>query len=669
MAVEPSLAKKPDFDKLKSMANAIRILAADAVEKATSGHPGMPMGMADVATILFNNFLKFNPNDPSWPNRDRFVLSAGHGSMLLYSLLHLTGYKDFSIEELKQFRQLHAKTAGHPEYGHAEGIETTTGPLGQGLANAVGMALAEKLRASRFGDKIVDNYTYVIVGDGCLMEGISQEAISFAAHLNLNKLIVLFDDNEISIDGPTNLSTSEDQCARFKACNWNVQKIDGHNMAEIYAAIEKAQKSDKPTMIACKTNIAQGSPNKVGSSSSHGSPLGADEIKLVRKALNWESEPFVIPKEIKQDWLNAGKRSLVEFDNWQKDFAKLDKKQQEQLLGKTEFDLNNLVSELKKEYAKLKPNWATRKSSNEILKTLTEQLPQLIGGSADLTGSNLTKTNSTKPINKNDFSGSYIYYGIREHAMAAIMNGLALYGGFIPYGGTFLVFSDYCRPAIRLSALMNIQVIYVLTHDSIGLGEDGPTHQPVEHLASLRVIPNLNVFRPADVIETLEAWQLALENKHTPSIIVLTRQEVPALRNEEKENLSAKGAYILAEFKGEHKVTIFATGSEVSLAMIAKEKLEEQNIGTRIVSVPSMELFKKQPMEYQVSLLCNNSIKVAVEAALKQGWEGFIGPHGIFVGMQGFGASAKASDLYNYFGITAENIVEKVVNKIKDREK
>lgn len=649
-----------------NMANAIRALSMDAVQKANSGHPGMPMGMADVATVLFSEFLKCNPNDSKWADRDRFILSAGHGSMLLYSLLYLMGYEDISIEDIKDFRQMGAKTAGHPEYGYLNGIETTTGPLGQGLANSVGFALAERLMEARYGSDVVDHYTYVIAGDGCLMEGISQEAISLAGHLKLGKLIVLFDDNGITIDGSTDLSTSDNQQARFEASGWDTQTIDGHNADEIRAAIAKAKETDKPSLIACKTTIGFSAPTKAGKSSSHGSPLGGEEIAGSKKTLGWEAEPFTIPEDILNKWREAGKKSADDYKEWQARFAKLDAKKQAEfnrvMEGKLPNNFEDAIQNYKKQLCEEAPKWATRKSSGEVLGAIVDNIPELIGGSADLTGSNLTKTKSLEPISRDDFSGRYIYYGIREHGMAAAMNGLALHGGVIPYGGTFMVFTDYCRPSIRLSALMKQRVIYVMTHDSIGLGEDGPTHQPVEHMAALRVIPNLNVFRPADAVETLECWQIALESENTPSVLALTRQGVPAVRtNYNQENLSAKGAYILAEADNEFKVTIFASGSEVEIALDAKKQLEEKGLGVRVVSVPCADLFKQQDGEYQQSFMCNNSIKVAIEAASKMGWEYFIGSHGIFVGMNGFGESAPADELYKHFGITADKVVEKVL--------
>jgi len=653
-----------------AMANAIRFLSADAVQKAKSGHPGMPMGMADVATVLFRDILKYNPKDPHWADRDRFILSAGHGSMLLYSLLHLTGYEDMTLEEIKRFRQLGAKTAGHPEYGHATGIETTTGPLGQGLANAVGFAMAERLQAARFGDDIVNHYTYVIAGDGCLMEGISQEAISLAGHLKLSKLIVLFDDNGITIDGKTDLSTSENHLMRFEACGWDAQSVDGHNADAVKAAIEKAKKTNTPSLIACKTQIAFGAPTKVGTSASHGSPLGDEEIAGARKALGWSHAPFEIPADVLSAWRTAGECSKGKYDAWKARAAKLtgDKKSLWDRLesGKLPKEFAAAVQAVKKQFATDKPFWATRKTSGEVLGALVDVVPELLGGSADLTGSNLTKTKTLEPITAAHFAGRYVYYGIREHGMAAAMNGMALHGGFIPYGGTFLVFSDYCRPAIRLSALMQQRVIYVMTHDSIGLGEDGPTHQPVEHLASLRAIPNCFVYRPADAVETAECWQLAIEKNDAPSVLALTRQEVPTWRTEYvSENLSARGAYVLSESKGEAQVNLFASGSEVTIAMEAKAKLEEKGVNVRVVSVPCMELFAQQDKEYRMGLLCHNGVKVAIEAAGRMSWERFIGPHGIFIGMESFGASGPIADLYKHFGITAENIVEKVMAKLE----
>lgn len=660
----------------KDLANCIRALSMDAVEHAKSGHPGMPMGMADVATILFAEFLNFNPGQPDWPNRDRLILSAGHGSMLLYSLLYLTGYKEMTLDQLKSFRTLHSKTPGHPEYKHTEGVETSTGPLGQGLANAVGIALAEKIQASNLGNNIIDHYTYVIAGDGCLMEGISHEAISFAGNLQLNKLIVLFDDNSITIDGDKNLADSEDQLMRFKAAGWYVQQIDGHNHMQISQALQNAKASKAPSMIACKTIIAYGAPTKAGSEKAHGSPLGSNEIQSVKESYGWDKiEPFYIPQKLLDMWRNVGKKSHSIYDNWVELSQKLSIDKQKILKNLSDKQnipnaLANTIKQAKKEAFNNSQNEATRKSSLAALEHLTKEIPELIGGSADLTESNLTKTNSTMPITKDDFSGRYIYYGIREHAMAAIMNGLTIYGGIIPYGGTFLVFSDYARPAIRLSALMGLRVIYVLTHDSIGLGEDGPTHQPIEHLASLRAIPNLQVMRPADASETIECWDIAIKSTQTPSILALTRQNLPSIRSSyTEENLASKGGYVVSEFNQDLDldVTIFATGSEVSIAIEAQKILEQQHIGARVISMPCMELFDKQPSEYITNILCNKSIKVAIEAAVSFGWDKYIGPHGIFIGMNSFGASAPASKLFDYFGINADNVVKQITEKIKSR--
>jgi transketolase len=661
MSQNMTAAKTDSAVSYADMANAIRALSMDAVEKAASGHPGMPMGMADVATVLFSEFLKFDPKHPNWPDRDRFILSAGHGSMLQYALLYLTGYDDMTLEEIKRFRQLGAKTAGHPEFGHATGIETTTGPLGQGLANSVGFALAERMLAARFGN-LVDHHTYVIAGDGCLMEGISQEAISLAGHLKLNKLIVLWDDNKISIDGPTSLTISEDTAKRFEASGWFVQAIDGHNVDAIRAALKKAQASDKPSMIACRTKIGYGAPTKENSEKCHGSPLGKDEIAGARKNLGWSYGEFEIPDAILSAWREVGARGGKAFSEWSKkpgnyDFERL-------MHGDLPDGWNDAFTAFKKKLAETKPKEATRKSSENVLNVLTKEIPEMVGGSADLTGSNNTKTNHQSPVTSHDYSGSYIYYGVREHAMGAAMNGLALHGGFIPYGGTFLIFTDYMRPAIRLSALMQQRVIYVMTHDSIGLGEDGPTHQPVEHLASLRAIPNLNVFRPCDATETAECWALALTQKNTPSILSLTRQNLPALRTEyTDQNLCARGGYVISECQvasAKCQVTLIATGSEVSIAIDAQKKLAEKNIAAKVVSLPCWELFDAQTKEYKESVLGKNTLKVAIEAASGFGWERYIGTDGIFIGMKGFGASAPAPDLYKHFGITADHIFNAV---------
>ena len=647
----------------KDMANAIRALAMDAVEKAKSGHPGLPMGMADVATVLFTRYLKLDASAPAWPDRDRFVLSAGHGSMLLYALLHLTGYAGMTMQELANFRQLGSKTAGHPEYGHAPGIETTTGPLGQGLANAVGMALAERLLNARLGDGIVDHYTYVLAGDGCLMEGISHEAISLAGHLKLNKLIVLFDDNQISIDGPTSLAVSDDQGKRFEASGWATQKIDGHDPAAIAKAIEAARRSDKPTLIACKTVIGYGAPTKQGKASTHGEPLGAEEIKGAREKLGWTHGAFEVPSAVLAAWRAAGARGIAQRQAWEQRAAKLDAGKRaalgDPIDGAAIEALAKAIGEIKAEFMAAPPKIATRVASQKVLEKLVPALPCLIGGSADLTGSNGTRTKHHAAVAAGSFGGNYIHYGVREHAMAAAMNGLALHGGVVPYGGTFLVFTDYCRPAIRLSALMGQRVIYVMTHDSIGLGEDGPTHQPVEHLAALRAMPNLNVFRPADPIEVAECWELALKAKTTPSILALTRQAVPALRTAaDAENLSAKGAYVLAEAKdGKRDVTLLATGSEVSLAVEARDLLAREGVQAAVVSMPCWELFARQPASYRASVL-GTAPRVGVEAAVGFGWERWLGEGGTFVGMVGFGASAPAPKLFAHFAITGPKVAD-----------
>ncbi len=646
----------------KEMANAIRFLSVDAVQAANSGHPGMPMGMADVATVLFTQFLKFDAKAPKWQDRDRFVLSAGHGSMLMYSLLHLNGYK-VSIKDIKNFRQLGSKTAGHPEYGHVDGVETTTGPLGQGITTAVGFALAEKMLATRHGVRAVDHYTYAIAGDGCLMEGISQEAISLAGHLKLNKLIVLWDDNDICIDGATNMTTSDDQCKRFEASGWDTQAIDGHNPAAIARALKRAKKSGRPSLIACKTTIGYGAPTKAGTHATHGAPLGAAEIQGMREGLGWRHGPFVVPKNVLAAWRKAGARGTKVRQGWEKRTAKMKNSSdfKRAAAGKLPTGWSAKLDAFKKQMATDKPKLATRQASGKVLEVLTAAIPAMIGGSADLTGSVNTMTSSTKSISNSDFSGRYIHYGVREHAMGAIMNGLALHGGFIPYSGTFAVFADYMKGAMRLSALMEQRVIYVLTHDSIGLGEDGPTHQPVETLAMLRAMPNFNVFRPCDVVETAECWQMALELDKTPSGMVLTRQGLAPQRTvHKKSNMVAKGAYVLAEAKGgaeKRKVTLLATGSEVEIAMAARDTLQSQRIPTAVVSMPCWELFDAQTPAYRAKVLGGKTVKVAVEAAVRFGWDKYIGPEGGFVGMNSFGASAPATDLYKHFGITAENVV------------
>jgi transketolase len=643
------------------MANALRLLAADAVQRANSGHPGMPMGMADVATVLFSRFLKFNPADPGWQDRDRFVLSAGHGSMLIYSLLHLTGYEDMSLDELRNFRQLGSKTAGHPEYGHAPGIETTTGPLGQGITTAVGMALAERMLHARFGDDLVDHYTYALAGDGCLMEGISQEAISLAGHLRLSKLIVLWDDNSISIDGPTDLSTSDDQLLRFKASNWDVQSVDGHDQEAIAAAIGNARKADRPSLIACRSVIGFGAPNKAGTADTHGAPLGDDEIAASREQLGWPHAPFDIPAPIREQWAAAGHRSRADYEAWQERLASAGDRDEFLRMTAGELPqgwLEQLVS-LKQTFAEEAPTLATRKASGQILSVLTSAVPEMIGGSADLSGSVNTRTEQTMPISAGDFSGRYVHYGVREHAMAAVMNGMALHGGFIPYGGTFLVFADYMRAAMRLSSLMGQRVVYVLTHDSIGLGEDGPTHQPVETLATLRALPNFKVYRPADAVETAECWALALQDATGPSGIVLSRQGLPTLRRKHvPDNVCARGAYVLAEADGDRQVTLLASGSEVTVALAARDKLQDEGIGAAVVSMPCWELFDEQDDDYQASVLGPGTVRVAVEAAVRLGWDRYLGEHGRFVGMNSFGASAPAADLYEHFGITAAAVAD-----------
>ena len=647
------------------LANAIRALAMDAVQQANSGHPGMPMGMADVATVLFGKFLKFDPKQPDWPDRDRFVLSAGHGSMLLYALLHLTGYEDMTIGELRNFRQLGSRTAGHPEFGHAAGIETTTGPLGQGLGNAVGMALAERLLAARFGEELVDHHTYVIAGDGCLMEGISHEAIALAGHLKLSKLIVLFDDNSISIDGPTELTDSVDQAKRFEACGWHVQKVDGHDAAAIETALAAAKKSDKPAMIACKTVIGYGAPNKQGTAATHGAPLGPEEIAAAREQLGWPYPPFEIPEHIAAAWRAFGARGAELSKAWSERLGKAPgdsrREFERRLAGELPAGLSEAIVAFKKQASEAGEKVATRVSSQKVLDVLAPLLPELIGGSADLTGSNNTKAAGMEVVKPGNYAGSYIHYGVREHGMAAAMNGLALHRGVIPYGGTFLVFTDYCRPSMRLSALMGQRVIYVMTHDSIGLGEDGPTHQPVEHLAALRAIPNLKVFRPCDSVETAECWELALRNADGPSVLALSRQGLPPMRREHNDdNWSQHGAYILEAADSHRQATLLASGSEVAVAIEAKHLLEEEGIAAAVVSIPSWELFLEQPPHYRDEVLGPGTLQIAVEAASPFGWEKWVGLEGTVVGMRGFGASAPAGDLYKHFKITPEEVAATV---------
>ena len=649
------------------MANAIRFLAADAVEKANCGHPGMPMGAADFTTVLYSKFLKIDPQKPDWPDRDRVILSAGHGSMLLYAVNHLVGFSDMTIEEIKNFRQLGSKTPGHPEYGHTLGVETTTGPLGQGISTAVGMAIAEKIQNAKYGDAIVDHKTYVISSDGDLMEGISQEAISLAGHLKLSKLIVLFDDNNISIDGAIDLSDSTDQLMRFEASGWNVNRVDGHNHDDIEKAIQEAIESNKPSLIACKTKIGFGSPSKEGKSSSHGAPLGAEDIAQMKKNLNWDYEEFEIPSDIKDAWRLVGLKNSSKRQEWEERL--LDNKDKEieflkDIDGQISEELDKEINEIKKVFSEEKPGWATRKSSQEVLETINKVLPNTIGGSADLTGSNNTKTKNINIIDSNNFTGRFIHYGIREHGMAAAMNGIALHKGLIPYSGTFLVFSDYCRPSIRLAALMDIKVIHVMTHDSIGLGEDGPTHQPVEHLPSLRAIPNLNVFRPADTTETAECWSLAIKSKG-PSIIALSRQGCPHLRNTfEEKNKSSLGAYEIKSSDGEAQVNLIATGSEVSLAVEVHEELKNDGINSRVVSSPSFELLNKQDNDYIDKTLGQSGLRVGIEASTGLGWCNYLGDQGLFIGMNSFGASAPADQLYKNFGIDKENIINKIKEKL-----
>jgi len=663
-------AKTPRVDPSR-MANAIRALAMDAVEKANSGHPGLPMGAADIATVLFTQFLKFDARDPKWADRDRFVLSAGHGSMLLYALLYLTGNEAMTIDEIKNFRQLGSLTPGHPENFITPGIEMTTGPLGQGISTAVGMALAERHLAAEFGGDIVDHYTYVLASDGDLMEGVSQEAIALAGHLKLNKMIVLFDDNGISIDGAISLSDSVDQVKRFEAAGWAAERIDGHNHDAIADALARAQKSDRPTLIACKTTIAFGAPTKAGTSKSHGSPLGAEEIAGARKQLNWDAPPFEIPADILEAWRAAGSRGAAAGAEWDKKFAAKDATQRAEFKRRMKGELpekalTDAVAKMKAALAESPKDIATRTASERALEVLIPAVPEMVGGSADLTGSNNTRVKDMVAISANNYGGRYVNYGIREHGMAAAMNGMALHGGIIPYSGTFLVFSDYLRPSLRLAALMGERVIHVLTHDSIGLGEDGPTHQPVEHVAALRAIPNLNVFRPCDTVETLECWQLALEAKDRPSVLALTRQNLPQLRrSNDADNKCAAGAYEISKADGEAKVSIFASGSEVSLAVEAQKLLATRGIAARVVSVPCMDLFLEAPEAKRAALIGNAPVKVGVEAAIRQGWDAIIGSDGIFVGMSGFGASAPYKELYSHFGITAEAIATAAEGRLK----
>ncbi len=637
------------------MANAIRALAMDAVQAANSGHPGAPMGLADVATVLFNRFMRIDPSADRWPDRDRFVMSAGHGSMLVYAINHLLGYDDMGIEQIRNFRQWGYRTAGHPEYGHARGIETTTGPLGQGISTAVGMALAERMHNARFGDDLVDHFTYVLAGDGCLMEGISHEAIDFAGHMGLGRLIVLWDDNSITIDGATDVSTSTSQQARFEAAGWHVQSIDGHDKEAIAAAIAAARAvTDRPSLIACTTIIGYGAPNKQGTAATHGAPLGDEEIALARQALGWPYPPFEVPAEVYDAWHAVAARGRAAREAWESRLATSPMRHEFEasLAAPDAAALDSAIYAYKARLSQDAPKVATRKASQMALEVVNETLASTVGGSADLTGSNLTKTAGMEPVSRDNYAGRYIHYGVREHAMAAAMNGIALHGGFLPYGGTFLAFADYCRPAIRLSALMGLSVPYVMTHDSIGLGEDGPTHQPVEHLASLRAMPNLLVFRPADAVETAEAWQIAVTVQGTPSVLALSRQGLPTLRTTHTDaNMVARGAYVLREAAGARDVTLIATGSEVEIAVQAAELLAGEGIRAAVVSAPCFELFAEQDAQYRAEVL-GSAPRVGVEAAIEQGWAPLLGENSAFVGMSGFGASAPIKDLYENFGIT-----------------
>jgi transketolase len=665
MSSQPATSAASDQNlDLKTMANAIRALSMDAVQAATSGHPGMPMGMADVATVLYSKFLKFNPKHPEWPNRDRVVLSGGHGSMLLYSLNYLTGYDKMTLSQIKNFRQFGSITAGHPEIEQDAGIETTTGPLGQGIATAVGMAIAERKLNVRYGDELINHYTYVMCGDGDLMEGISHEACSLAGHLNLNKMIMLYDDNSISIDGSTDLSFTEDTPKRFEAYGWNVSSVDGHDMSDIEAAIAKAQDSDKPTLICCKTKIGYGAPTKEGSAASHGAPLGEEELAGAKKNLGWDHGPFEIPDDVLSQWRSLNFADVGAWDavlsghNMEECFTKFHGKDFSKAIAP-------VIAKLKADFAAEKPKKATRQTSGMCLEKLVDKLWLMVGGSADLTGSNNTKVGASEILDDQNYGGNYVNYGVREHAMAAAMNGMAVHSPIVPYAGTFMQFADYSRPAIRLGALMKQRVIHVMTHDSIGLGEDGPTHQPVEHLAALRAIPNVDVYRPCDGIETAEAWELAINDMEGPSVMALTRQGLPTLCENREENMVAKGAYILRESSSDKpQVTLFASGSEVEIAANAYDELVADGVAVRLVSVPCLDRFQEQDGEYIQNLICNDSIKVAVEAGIRQGWDGLIGAHSTFIGMNSFGASAPAGELYKHFGITSEAVVEAVRKKL-----
>ncbi len=655
----------------KDLSNAIRFLSIDAVQKANSGHPGMPMGMADVATVLFKYYLRFNPKNPNWINRDRFILSAGHGSMLLYSLLYLTGYKSISIKDIQNFRQLDSICAGHPEYVKNSGIETTTGPLGQGLSNSVGMAIAEEILKKKYGSNLINHKTYVIASDGDLMEGISHEVMSLAGHLRLKNLIVFFDNNKISIDGSTNLSVSDNYKKRFESYGWSFQEVNGHNEKQISRAIKKSLKSNKPNLISCKTIIGYGSPNKSGKASSHGAALGDEEVALVRKKLKWKYGPFEIPKEILNTWREIGAKGVLEENKWNLIYNKKDKKIKNEIKRiinhKLPDNFSEHIASLKKKIFDLKPNQASRQSSAFVLENITKNLPELIGGSADLSGSNNTKTKYSTIIKPSNFNGNYIHYGVREHGMAGIMNGMALHGGIIPYGGTFLIFLDYCKPSLRLSAMMEQKVIYIFSHDSIGLGEDGPTHQPIEHLAHLRAIPNLNVFRPADTIETLECWETALKSSSNPSVIALSRQKIPFVTETlTNKNMSALGGYELKKTNPNPEITLIASGSEVEIAVDALNKLKENNINSKVVSMPCQELFDKQPKEYREKVIDKNSKKISIEASSIFGWEKYVGSDGTSLGLKSFGKSAPYKSIYENFNLTSDSVVM-IAKKMLDK--
>ena len=656
--------------KLKDLSNAIRFLSIDAVQKANSGHPGMPMGMADVATVLFKYYLRFNPKNPSWINRDRFILSAGHGSMLLYSLLYLTGYKKIKLDDIKNFRQLNSICAGHPEYEKDSGIETTTGPLGQGLTNSVGMAIAQEVLKKKFGSDLINNKTYVVASDGDLMEGISHEAMSLAGHLNLKNLIVFFDNNKISIDGPTSLSVSDNYKKRFESYGWSFQEINGHNYKQIFNAIKKAAKSKKPSIISCKTIIGFGSPNKSGKASSHGSPLGDDEIKLVRKKLKWKHEPFEIPEELMDSWREIGSKGEKLEEKWNNILGKKNTKIKEEyerlIKGELPVDLDKILGDEKLKFFQTKPKMATRQCSSSVINSISDALPELIGGSADLSGSNNTKTEGSKVITSKNFSGNYIHYGVREHAMAGVMNGLALYGCLIPFGGTFLIFSDYLKPSMRLSALMKLRVIYIFSHDSIGLGEDGPTHQPIEQLEHLRSIPNLNVFRPADINETLECWEIALKSKSNPSAIALSRQKLPYVSEHSAgENMCSKGAYVLKKNSDNADISLIASGSEVEIALEAQEKLKGLSINSKVISVPCYDLFQNQTENYKDKILGKDTLKISIEASSQSGWKSLVGKDGVTLGLSTFGKSAPYKDIYKLFNLTSDEIVKIAKAKVK----